>query len=1437
MVRGKKIQRLRVRSIFTAISRHLKNSAQQAYLSVLRGFRAVRQKYKQTFIHKRLKRADKWRVRSVSVISFLLLAIFILGLLTEPVRASSTWDQSDWSGGVGTDNSSQYESASNVDTGQSGQASLSSSELFTNGSLDSDISNWQSDTLQATPALVQSKAVRDATNSTSTTLTLDATPTQGNTIIVAMKAVSSMGTVTAPSGYNVDYSFATGAAPVIIYRKVAGASESATITFSRTSTNVGQLEAFEFSGIATSSPLDQTIEADVGASNVTTLSLGPTATTTQSNEVALVNVAINGGTNAASSTLDSGFTNITTSGTLIGVSGYKVLSSKQTLSATATWVTARRAQGLILTYKAASRLTASYETTTKYAGAGSAKLIAAASGAGAFNQSVNTGDTDNVTLSTYLYTNGSAVSASDAELSKNGSTLSTTFTAVGGGWYKASAIVAGSASSTTYGLQVKAGKTVYADNLSLQKYASSGTLTSAILSLGYAGDWGILTYSYSGSGTVAVKVRTGDSSDMIDAPAFSSCSAIPSGTNLTGQSCVTSGHHFIQYQVTLTPSAGVTPVLEDISIAYGAWDTDPPDTNASNIVMKKSVSGDTVSASGWTNGSSPYFSWDAGADAPGGGGIAGYCLYLGQDSNPDLSQNVGLLGTSPLNTNGVCDFAVSSEYVNLATTGYLASALTSSGSPYYLVVKAIDYAGNLYAGSPETFEFYYDNIPPTNPSFVSAPSQFVSSKQQSLTWSSRGGDAASDTDSGVAGLQYRIGNSSHWYGDSHSGAQDETDLLANDGEYTTSNATFDGLTNGDFDNINEGNNIIYFRTWDNAGNVSTLYITTVLKLNTSSPSSPQNVTATPSTNTSNSFAFDWSAPATYQGLVGNITYCYSVNTLPTDSTCNYTAAGVTSLSAAAYATQPGENTFYVVARDEASNVNYATAASVTFTANTSAPGIPLDADIIDISVKTSSNWRLALSWDAPTDVGAGVASYKIYRSTDNSSFTNIASTSGTSYVDSGLTFEQQYYYKIKACDSANNCGALTGAVTDKPTGKYTEPASLTSNPNVSNVSTRKATIAWNTDRTSDSRIQYGLKSGQYFSTEAAISDQTTAHEVPLNNLAAGTTYYAKARWTDEDGNTGSSAEFTFRTSPAPQVKEVNSDPSLSTVDIRFTSKDAAKVKIYYGASESFGGVTSLNTSLSESKYTTSLSGLTDGTKYFFKLNTLDADGNEYEGNVYSFTTPQRPRISNLRFQPVKDKPSSTQKVTWDTNVASNSEVSYGIGGLGSTVVSQKLTTNHEVVISGLSDDSTYVLVARSRDANGNQAVSDRQTFKTDLDTRPPKITDVVVDSSIRGTGAEARGQVVLSWKTDEPSTSQVAYGEGSSGFLSSSTSEDAKLTTDHVVVVSDLSTSRVYHFEPRSYDKAKNEAKGEQKVAIIGRASENVLSIIFNALQQIFGIN
>lgn len=883
----------------------------------------------------------------------------------------------------------------------------------------------------------------------------------------------------------------------------------------------------------------------------------------------------------------------------------------------------------------------------------------------------------------------------------------------------------------------------------------------------------------------------------------------------------------ITWQAVLLGNGDEQVTLNSITLASTS-DTVAPSTASTTISALKAAGGSTLSSNAWTNGSSPYFSWTAATDAD--SGVKGYCAYLGTDSTADPVGTKGLLGTSPETPGSACQFILSATQLDLATPGYLATALSTSNSSFYLRLKAIDNAGNVSSNTAQ-FSFRFDNTVPVNPGFISAPSGFVSSKAVTLTWPQSGGDSPSDANAGLAGLQYRIGSSGTWYGDAHSGSGDNSDLLTNDGVYVTQDPP-------DFDALQEGTNTIYFRTWDAAGNVTAAYVTAAVKINTvGSPSEPQNLDAAPDSNVTNSFAFSWDEPVTFVGDADNLSYCYTVNVVPSATNCTFTAGGVTSLGAGPYATQPGTNTMYVVAKDESDRINYESYASVTFTANTPSPGIPLNVDIVDVSIKSTSNWRLALTWDVPSNVGAGIASYKIFRSTNNVDFTAVGSSSSTTYIDANLS-QQRYYYRVQACDSTNNCGANSSTVSDTPTGKFTTPAELVAQPTVSDITTKRATIRWSTDRASDSKIAIGTASGSYSPSEVGSSLQVSSHSLNLENLSAGTTYYFVAKWTDGDGNTGSSQEFSFTTAPAPIFKEITSQKSgLTSTSVVFTVRNAVKVSLFYGPSESFGGVKTINTSTAESSYTVDLNDLNDGTRYFYKLVAYDSENGAYESSIFTFDTPQRPKITDLRFQPVEGEPTSTQKVTWLTNVPATSNVSYGkVGTPSSEIAASQLVTSHEIIIRDMADDSEYSLIASSRDADGNLATSDRHVFRTALDTRPPKISEISVESSIRGSGLEARGQVVVSWRTDELATSQVAYAAGSSTTVFNNRSaEDKALSFEHIVIVSDLPTSKVYSIQPVSSDRSGNAGTGDPQSAIVGRASDNVLTIVIESLKRIFG--
>ncbi|MFE7812211.1 glycosyl hydrolase family 18 protein [Streptomyces sp. NPDC057433] len=99
--------------------------------------------------------------------------------------------------------------------------------------------------------------------------------------------------------------------------------------------------------------------------------------------------------------------------------------------------------------------------------------------------------------------------------------------------------------------------------------------------------------------------------------------------------------------------------------------------------------------------------------------------------------------------------------------------------------------------------------------------------------------------------------------------------------------------------------------------------------------------------------------------------------------------------------------------------------SVPGDAAPSAPGTPSASGVTDTSVK--------LSWSAATD-DKGVKNYDVLR--DGA---RVATVTGTSYTDSGLSKGTDYSYGVRARDTADQTGPVSGSVKVRTTGGTTEP--------------------------------------------------------------------------------------------------------------------------------------------------------------------------------------------------------------------------------------------------------------------------------------------------------------------------------------------------------------------------------------------------------------
>jgi len=874
-------------------------------------------------------------------------------------------------------------------------------------------------------------------------------------------------------------------------------------------------------------------------------------------------------------------------------------------------------------------------------------------------------------------------------------------------------------------------------------------------------------------------------------------------------------------------------------------------TNATDVSMKAHA-GATASYSedentNWFSRNDLYFTWTAGTDAE---GVKGYCVYVGTDPEGDPATQKGLLGTSPVSTTGTsCEFIIDDTEIDFANSALRSFAwLSSSAEPYYFKVKTIDIANNVFVGADETnlVSFNFDNTAPQNVVAISAASgSFSNIQDMFFTWPTSGGAGGSDAHSGVLGFQYGLNSTANWQGEN----TDETTGV----KYTSLGATQPYYFPEDVqDQIQIGQNTIYFKVIDVAGNTSELR-TAYINYGGQAPEFEQGefVSVSPTSSEENNFAFEWPEATASAGRT-IAKYFYMVNTTPPAAYSTITSNSATYIETTETGIAPGRipglikgsNTVYVVAVDDGGNYSPTNNVSATFILDTDLPDPATSLSVADNSIKDAEVWRASVVWSEPEYKGTGSLTYVVQRSEDGENWVDITTTTGNAYVDT-VPESKPYFWRVGSYDNSNESIAtpsFTNAVTITPKGTFTEPPTLISDPVASDITTANATVSWTTNREGDSRLAYGLASGNYFDSEPSKSEQVTTHVISLTNLSPGTEYYAKARWTDEDGNTGESEEFTFTTAPPPEVKDVEiSSVGVSSAIVNFTTTNASKATVYYGESTAFGGIREIATAQIESNYTIELSGLTDGTEYYYRINTFDAEDNEYEGTILNFSTLPRPEVSNVQIEQITNTAQTSIVVTWESNTPISSVVTYYPENSPELVrdeVDVTLTDDqHSMIVKGLFPDTTYIIRVSGRDAIGNEAVSENVSITTAFDSRPPQISALRIEGSNLDSARnqDNPSQLIVSWTTDEPATSQVEYGDGTGTSYSQLTQEDQNLSYNHLVVIPNLSPAKVYHLRAISKDGANNEVRSVDTVTITPKATDQAFDLVITNLREVFG--
>jgi hypothetical protein len=419
---------------------------------------------------------------------------------------------------------------------------------------------------------------------------------------------------------------------------------------------------------------------------------------------------------------------------------------------------------------------------------------------------------------------------------------------------------------------------------------------------------------------------------------------------------------------------------------------------------------------------------------------------------------------------------------------------------------------------------------------------------------------------------------------------------------------------------------------------------------------------------------------------------------------------------------------------------------------------------------------------------------------------------------------------------------------DPPTD--TTPPVFTTAPDANGITLDSGTIAWTTNESSNSEVRYGTSSSTWSNYAWASTKDALVktHALTLSNLSEGQKYYYRVASTDSSGNRNISSEYSFTTledqdpTPPPDPPTDTTPPVFTTAPdangitldsgtIAWTTNESSNSEVRYGTSSS-----TWNTYAWASKkdalgtaHSITLSNLSLGQKYYYRVASTDSSGNQIISNEYSFTTLEEPDTAPPEFTSwptVTETTDDTAIIEWSTDEQSDSTIRYGLTpstweNYNFEIGSSSMTKNHRITLTNLNSSTTYYCRVASSDIQGNgPLISSELTFTTDQEpdeeepeiTSPPTVisifeTEAGIQSGVINAGMAALAtddgniSVAIAWKTDELSNSELRYGKKRTTWDQySNTVVDDALVKKHTVILTGLREEERYYFRAASTD-------------------------------------
>lgn len=460
---------------------------------------------------------------------------------------------------------------------------------------------------------------------------------------------------------------------------------------------------------------------------------------------------------------------------------------------------------------------------------------------------------------------------------------------------------------------------------------------------------------------------------------------------------------------------------------------------------------------------------------------------------------------------------------------------------------------------------------------------------------------------------------------------------------------------------------------------------------------------------------------------------------------------------------------------------------------------------------------------------------------------------GHSLTLTGLTVNTTYNYRVISTDSNENTStspSYTFTTTSDSLGDTTAPS--ISNISVSSVTGTSAKIYWKTNENADGKVEYGETNSYERGISEGNHDYVTSKEVTLIGLSPEVTYHYRITAVDEAGNTNSSADATFTTTAQSEV-ELLSDAGTSSgsnapvitssgatitditgtsATLNWTTTKKSTSEVYYKIKNSLDAPTNTGTTSYVTNHIVTLVGLSPATSYEYQVKSTDVNGNYVTSSKAEFITS----LPGVRGVKVVNKSAIAASVSWTTAIPTTTVVEYTNTTTRETrkYSNLSLVSDHLAELTNLYPDTVYSFSVLISDEAGNLARSDQYSFTTGEDTVGPTISGVNNRSTI--IAGQNKVQTVITWTTDEPTTSMVEYSLGTgTGNYEQQTRENEDFVVNHIMVISGIKSGSVYRYRVNSKDRAGNIGQSEAYVLLTPIKEVSALDLIIQNLQSTFG--